>query len=174
MGSPVPVSKEVVEIITRMRNIKVCQSKQVLRNRGLLEPQDEDDDWGRWRDVIFKAKAALKPPDFKSKTPPSRRKRRSASPEPPPDINFQDDNNVQLEQLTIKEAMAKLETTENEIADQQENTLYCPDCYLPLQPDPKPAKLYIFLHALRYTTDLGEFETEMPEWAAEGWTWDKD
>jgi hypothetical protein len=53
----------------------------------------------------------------------------------------------------------------------QHENLYCPECYLPLHPDPKPERLYIFLHALRYTTSLGSFETEMPEWAAEGWTW---
>lgn len=50
---------------------------------------------------------------------------------------------------------------------------YCPECYLPLHPDPKPERLYIFLHALRYTTSMGKFETEMPEWAAEGWEWDR-
>jgi hypothetical protein len=50
---------------------------------------------------------------------------------------------------------------------------YCPECYLPLHPDPKPEKLYIFLHALRYTTSLGKFETPMPEWAQEGWVWDR-
>ena len=51
---------------------------------------------------------------------------------------------------------------------------YCPECYLPLHPDPKPEKLYIFLHALRYTTSLGSFETEMPDWAAEGWMWNRE
>jgi tRNA pseudouridine32 synthase len=54
-----------------------------------------------------------------------------------------------------------------------EGMTYCPECYLPLHPDPKPERLYIFLHALRYTTSLGCFETEMPEWAAEGWEWDR-
>ncbi len=72
--------------------------------------------------------------------------------------------------------------------------LYCPECYLPLHPDPKPEKLYIFLHAIRcvvdiwqnrehkcrgiilfsfrYTTSLGSFETEMPEWAAKDFQWE--
>lgn len=50
-------------------------------------------------------------------------------------------------------------------------TLYCPECYLPLHPDPKPETLYIFLHALRYELSLGCFETEMPTWAKEGWEW---
>ncbi len=51
--------------------------------------------------------------------------------------------------------------------------MYCPECYLPLHPDPIPEKLYIFLHALKYTTSLGSFETEMPEWSREGFTWDR-
>ncbi|KAK7052854.1 hypothetical protein VNI00_004173 [Paramarasmius palmivorus] len=55
-----------------------------------------------------------------------------------------------------------------------EKQLYCPECYLPLHPDPKPESLYIFLHALRYTTSLGTFETEMPEWSTEGWEWDRN
>lgn len=54
-----------------------------------------------------------------------------------------------------------------------EEMYYCPECYLPIHPDPKPEKLYIFLHALVYTTSLGRFETEMPEWAAPGWEWDR-
>lgn len=57
-------------------------------------------------------------------------------------------------------------------AEPNEKQLYCPECYLPLHPDPVPEKLYIFLHALRYTTSLGTFETEMPAWSAEGFTWD--
>ena len=54
-----------------------------------------------------------------------------------------------------------------------EDLLYCPDCYLPLHPDPNPEKLYIFLHALRYTTSLGTFETEVPAWTAPGFEWDR-
>jgi tRNA pseudouridine synthase 9 len=78
-------------------------------------------------------------------------------------------------QLSTADALSKLAAMEPQpdptVLVQSEN-LYCPECYLPLHPDPKPEKLYIFLHALRYTTSLGCFETEMPEWAAEGWTWD--
>ena len=57
-------------------------------------------------------------------------------------------------------------------ADLSPDGLYCPECYVPLRPDPKPEKLYIFLHALRYTTaSLGSFETPLPEWATKGYTW---
>ena len=30
-----------------------------------------------------------------------------------------------------------------------------------------------FLHALRYTTGLEVFETDMSEWATEGWKWQR-
>ena len=54
------------------------------------------------------------------------------------------------------------------------DALYCPECYLPLHPDPAPEKLYIFLHALRYTSSsLGAFETALPEWAAKGYVWEE-
>ncbi|KIK60879.1 hypothetical protein GYMLUDRAFT_244033 [Collybiopsis luxurians FD-317 M1] len=56
-------------------------------------------------------------------------------------------------------------------ANADEKQLYCPECYLPLHPDPDPETLYIFLHALRYTIGLGTFETEMPEWSREGYVW---
>lgn len=87
-------------------------------------------------------------------------------------------------QLTPEDALAKLKIVENPEPPEQakgtdtiyEDTTkmhYCPECYLPIHPDPKPERLYIFLHALRYTTSLGSFETEMPLWATSGWVWDR-
>lgn len=87
------------------------------------------------------------------------------TPTPPPQSRQLSDNEV-LERISKMEPLADTK------AVVQEN-LYCPECYLPLHPDPKPERLYIFLHALRYTTSLGSFETGMPEWAVEGWTWDR-
>ncbi|KAL0065567.1 hypothetical protein AAF712_007478 [Marasmius tenuissimus] len=69
------------------------------------------------------------------------------------------------------DGVVKLQQSEG--SEGEEKQLYCPECYLPLHPDPNPEKLYIFLHALRYTTSLGTFETEMPQWSAEGWEWDR-
>lgn len=79
-------------------------------------------------------------------------------------------------QLTTEEVLSQISSMEpaqdvNTVI--QSDNLYCPECYLPLHPDPKPEKLYIFLHARKYTTSLGAFETDMPEWAAEGWVWDQ-
>ena len=79
-------------------------------------------------------------------------------------------------QFTAEEIASKI-AAEPPTADINEllnsDHLYCPECYMPLHPDPKPEKLYIFLHARKYTTSLGAYETEMPEWAREGWTWDQ-
>lgn len=125
---------------------------------------------------MFKAKKALQPKDYKMKPlPPANRRQRGGpafheeesstvammEPEPDPEA-----------QLTAEEALARLDVTTDEKVEEGDNS-YCPECYLPLHPDPKPEKLYIFLHALRYTTSLGSFETKMPEWAAEGWVWDR-
>lgn len=79
----------------------------------------------------------------------------------------------QLSDDEVLEKISKMKPLADTKAVVQEENLYCPECYLPLHPDPKPERLYIFLHALRYTTSLGSFETDMPEWAAERWAWDR-
>jgi len=167
--------------------------------------KDEDEDWSRWRDVVFKAKARLHPTGMPTqKLPPQSRRKRGgpawADAERPSDTPPNEQQ--QSAPLTEEEALAILDPasppvenpllrvapppdapTESgrakqaaaQIAVQEENdgALYCGECYLPLHPDPPPERLYIFLHALRYTTSLGVFETEMPEWAAEGWEWER-
>jgi len=123
------------------------------------------------------AKGALRPKDYKVKPlPPQSRRKRGG----PAFSDNSDDGQTSssailsedAEQLTAEEALAKLDVADTDIPAQEDDNSYCPECYLPLHPDPKPEKLYVFLHALRYTTSLGSFETEMPGWAAEGWTWD--
>lgn len=78
-------------------------------------------------------------------------------------------------QLTVEDVTEKVSAAPYTGLDlgAQTEQIYCPECYLPLHPDPKPEKLYIFLHALKYTISLGEFSTEMPDWAAEGFEWDQ-
>lgn len=50
---------------------------------------------------------------------------------------------------------------------------FCPDCYVPLPDDPDPETLFIYLHALSYTTErLGKWSTPLPRWAGEGWDGD--
>lgn len=47
---------------------------------------------------------------------------------------------------------------------------FCEECRIPLGVDPAPEKLFIYLHAWRYTTEnLGLWETPVPFWAKEDW-----
>ncbi|KAI0669570.1 pseudouridine synthase, partial [Trametes maxima] len=206
MGSPVPLSAEAVGIITRLRNMK-----------------DEAEDWGRWRDVVFRAKGKLAPHGYSIPLPPQNQRKRGgpafealelAKQAETAQVNTPADSGVSASasaqgsdseppsenQLTLEDiaklsiatppipespapppespapsksaqAFAVSEPVITEAASGGEGMRYCPECFVPLHPDPKPESLYIFLHALRYTTSLGCFETEMPEWAAEGWEW---
>lgn len=92
------------------------------------------------------------------------------------DCQLEDKPDASAPQLATEDVLNKIASMEP-VSDPntiiQSDNLYCPDCYLPLHPDPKPEKLYIFLHAMKYTTSLGAFSTEMPEWAEEGWVWDQ-
>lgn len=98
----------------------------------------------------------------------------------PPSVETKS-SELSLPQLSEDEALAEISVYPSEDEKvhidkhpHSEQLKYCPECYLPLHPDPKPEKLYIFLHALRYTTSLGCFETEMPAWAEKGFKWDRD
>jgi len=163
--------------------------------------KDEDEDWSRWRDVVFRAKGALGPHNLVIKPPPpqNRRKRgghgelmvretpaaalkggvEGTGTSSSSSVQSQGEGESSTDspsQLTTEEVLSKISSVEpaqdvNTVI--QSDNLYCPECYLPLHPDPKPEKLYIFLHARKYTTSLGAFETDMPEWAAEGWVWDQ-
>jgi len=187
MASPVPLSSEAVGLIRRLRNMK-----------------DEDEDWSRWRDVVFRAKGALAPHGLEVKPPPPSNQRKrgghtkfvdetlnqqarhtkknvsqplpesSSSETPTPaQITTPPPQPPQLSDDEVLKRISKMEPLADTKAVVHQENLYCPECYLPLHPDPKPERLYIFLHALRYTTSLGSFETNMPEWAVEGWTWDR-
>ncbi|KAG6898002.1 hypothetical protein C0992_007491 [Termitomyces sp. T32_za158] len=195
MGSPVPLSSEAVGVITSLRNMK-----------------DEDEDWSRWRDVVFRAKGKLTPNLTLKPQPPSNQRKRgnyarfvdeklnqamdslvpiegttadsasssiTQSTVATPDISTPEPEipgtppPVQLSEDEVLQKVATMEPLAESTAVVQSDNLYCPECYLPLHPDPKPERLYIFLHAKQYTTSLGSFKTEMPEWAAEGWNWDR-
>ncbi|KAH8110428.1 pseudouridine synthase [Phellopilus nigrolimitatus] len=242
LGASVPLSLEAVGVITRLRNQK-----------------DQDEDWSRWRDVVFRAKGMLHPKDIalswaQQEPGPSadssskrrkgtgkqkkKEKRVEGDLDPVSDmvtgateteagatevIREPNTNVPQLTRPLVSPSSTPVSPTQpkallvsdpapppsdsapvfvpsldtsisspisasydskgaperadgrvtNHEADNTDGALYCPECYLPLHPDPKPEKLYIFLHALRYTSEsLGAFETRLPEWAAEGYEWE--
>jgi len=188
----------------------------------LRNMKDEDEDWGRWRDVVFRAKGALTPHGIEFQPTPLQTRRKRGGPASAKDQCKRAEEKVHIEaeakdtltqdvtthnlkdepaseqepsiQLTTSEALSKISsmsapspdfnlpvgpttftdaTTESGSTTATIDMTYCPECYLPLHPDPKPERLYIFLHALRYTTSMGCFETDMPDWAAEDWEWDR-
>ncbi|GAA6033732.1 hypothetical protein JCM8097_004403 [Rhodosporidiobolus ruineniae] len=46
---------------------------------------------------------------------------------------------------------------------------FCRTCFTPLLPDPRPEQLFIWLHAMRYTTLDWDWKSELPYWAEEGY-----
>ncbi|KZT67641.1 pseudouridine synthase [Daedalea quercina L-15889] len=145
MSSPIPLSAEMVGIIMRLRNAK-----------------DEDGGWSRWRDVAFLSKGTL---SLYGTNEPQSPQEPSDIPLPPP-VMLTDSPACVSAALLEPASVSTTDVTPGE----GDAASHCPECYLPLQPDPKPEQLYICLHALRYETPYGSFETEMPEWAAEGGT----
>ncbi|KAF8529850.1 pseudouridine synthase [Gautieria morchelliformis] len=160
MGSPVPLSAEAVGVITRLRNMK-----------------DEDEDWSRWRDVVFRAKGAkltLNTVEGEENPALERGMGEEHRRESDSENNDAAERKAELIATGFLPSPSREEPNPDPstwTAKTESGTLYCTECYLPLHPDPEPERLYIFLHALRYTTSLGSFETKMPAWAQEGWTW---
>ncbi|KZT55711.1 pseudouridine synthase [Calocera cornea HHB12733] len=152
LSSPVPLSSEAIEIIKCLRDQK-----------------DKDEDWARWRDVVFRAADAGR---F------LRGEGRAESASGPAVARIghyalRDPAGEEGKEGGEGEAEVEKKEEEEEfhpMLDPATNTLYCPICYAPLHPDPKPEKMYIFLHAWRYTTEEGCWESERPEWALEGWS----
>lgn len=154
MGSPVPLSAELVGVITRLRKMK-----------------DENEDWSRWRDVVFRGqKLNIDALEYKS---------------PPNEDDSRKHLDVVNQAMKIDLIATGLKPNPDSVINPafdpsawtgqtETGTLYCKECYLPLYPDPDPEDLYIFLHAYRYTTEsLGSFATRLPHWADKSWTWPK-
>lgn len=53
--------------------------------------------------------------------------------------------------------------------EEEPDEAFCPVCFSPEIPDPKPEELFIWLHALRYKTIEWDWKSEMPKWAEEDW-----
>ena len=116
----------------------------------------------RWKEVVFTAKQAQEALESPSSAPISRadiphartiqmqtRGRRSL-PDPLPDEHV----SVMRRPDHIPEG-------------------FCQTCFVPIADDPDPETLFIYLHALRYTTEaLGVWETPLPRWAGDDWDGD--
>lgn len=130
--------------------------------------QDGQEDWARWKDeVLFKDMIAQEGLENVHVPGPNGRSSRPSD-------------------ELLKRALEKLELDSGEIpakglnrpADvetawqkrvREQSSDFCPECKIPLLPDPKPEELYIYLHAIKYWTDEWSFEDALPWWAREDW-----
>lgn len=130
--------------------------------------QDGQEDWARWKDeVLFKDMIAQEGLENVHVPGPNGRSSRPSD-------------------ELLKRALEKLEQDKGEVpakglnrpADietawqkrvREQSSDFCPECKIPLLPDPKPEELYIYLHAIKYWTDEWSFEDALPWWAREDW-----
>ena len=130
--------------------------------------QDGQEDWARWKDeVLFKDMIAQEGLENVEVPGPNGRSSRPSD-------------------ELLKRALAKLEQENGEIPSKglnrpvdietawqkrvrEQSSDFCPECKIPLLPDPKPEELYIYLHAIKYWTDDWSFEDALPWWAREDW-----
>ncbi|WVF69302.1 hypothetical protein IAT40_004078 [Kwoniella sp. CBS 6097] len=149
LTSPILLSEQARKIIVRLR-----------------QQRDAAEDWIKWKEVVFTAKqaqdaleadAASDAPDESgsSTTAHPRLKGRSQLHTGPPPLPLPDSTPSPLKPPAYLPPG------------------FCTECFVPLPPDPDPETLFIYLHALRYTTEeLGTWETPLPRWAAENWDGD--
>ncbi|EIW73598.1 hypothetical protein TREMEDRAFT_25081 [Tremella mesenterica DSM 1558] len=136
-----------IDVVSPIRLSK--QARDVIAK--LRRMKDEQEDWVKWKEVVFtirKAQDAMETtisPNGHPKPIPTR------SRAPPPEALPSDTPSPLGPPAYLPPG-------------------FCPECYVPLPDDPDPETLFIYLHALRYSTDsLGTWETPLPRWAGEDW-----
>ncbi len=121
----------------------------------------------RWKEVVFKVKEAqtvLEENDDEATVLAASRKIRHQIPHPK---TVQSREKAILPEPLPEETVSPLEKPDHLPEG------FCPECFVPVPDDPDPEKLFIFLHALRYTTEaLGTWETPLPRWASADWDGD--
>ena len=125
----------------------------------LRAQKDSDDGWSRWRDMkgveIARAAAAGGTTKLRSlvdvETPANLLAPSTALPEPTTPRRTPEGMPVDIKSV------------------EEDPSAFCATCYVPLVKDPRPEQLFIWLHALRYTTTEWDWKSEIPYWARESW-----
>ncbi|GAA5963004.1 hypothetical protein JCM3765_006748 [Sporobolomyces pararoseus] len=73
------------------------------------------------------------------------------------------------QQQCVSQEQKNREAVEDEKEEAEEEGGFCRKCFTPLLPDPKPNQLFIWLHAMRYTTTEWDWKSELPYWAEESY-----
>lgn len=182
ISSPVPLSDEAVGIISKLRNMK-----------------DKDEDYSRWRDVVFRAKnaEALNPASTANRSEGlnARASKRAKEMEEEEISGQARASAIESGSNAIGTVLGNIASPESILSSAtrlepltsapptlatyldnavEDDSRYCPECYLPMMPDPRPETLFIFLHAWRYTTKEWSFKTDLPFWASKGYRWKRD
>ncbi|WWD18341.1 hypothetical protein CI109_102791 [Kwoniella shandongensis] len=152
LTSPIRLSEQARNIIVNLRRMK-----------------DEAEDWVKWNEVVFTAKKAQDELDAQaasSSASASATQSDSSKPFTVPPLKGRQTN-------TQAKAPLPDTTPSPLIPPAYLPPGFCQECFVPVPDDPDPESLFIYLHALRYTTEaLGTWETPLPRWA--GGKWDGD
>lgn len=134
-GSPIYLSREAREVIAKLRRQK-----------------DEQEDWAKWGEVMFNTKVAMVGKEdgviesSRGECPSASQRRRRSD-----DAELECDTRVDSGTGT-NQTLSFLDVPDG----------FCKECHIPLASDPRPASLFIYLHAWRYTTEaLGSYCTAL-------------
>ncbi|WWC62391.1 uncharacterized protein I303_104987 [Kwoniella dejecticola CBS 10117] len=164
LTSPILLSEQARKIISKLRRQK-----------------DEAEDWIKWNEVIFSVKDAqdtieqTPTPPSEASTPTTLSTTTTAA---VVDTSSSAPKRAPRMKNSSRKDIIKASIPDSDAPSPLRKPAYlppgfCEDCFVPLPDDPDPETLFIYLHALRYTTpELGTWETPLPRWAGEDWDGD--
>lgn len=148
INSPVRLTEQARSVITKLR-----------------QQRDEAENWIKWKEVLWSAAKAREQLDEDGAFEAAAKPRRNEIP------HSRINNRVKREKVKDRKIIEGIESPLTPPAFLPPG--FCTQCYVPVPDDPDPETLFIYLHALRYTTErLGTWETPLPRWAGENWDGD--
>ncbi|CDR98764.1 related to DRAP deaminase RIB2 [Sporisorium scitamineum] len=130
--------------------------------------QDGQEDWARWKDeVLFKDMIAQEGLENVNVPGPNGRSSRPSDELLERALQKLEEENGDVPSKGLNRPIDIETAWQKRVREQSSD--FCPECKIPLLPDPKPEELYIYLHAIKYWTDEWSFEDALPWWAREDW-----
>ncbi|KAG7528297.1 hypothetical protein FFLO_06260 [Filobasidium floriforme] len=135
---PIYLSREAREVISKLRRQK-----------------DEAEDWAKWSEVMYRTKQATQETSEGESLVESRLF-----------LNLSGKNRTMFVELATTydggSSSTSCQTPSPVLQFASVPPGFCPQCHIPLAPDPAVEALFIYLHAWRYTTEVwGEFSTPL-------------